>query len=298
MRKRDFLTLSAFSALSLALPAKAQHTATEGEPKMASTSPETGYADINGLKMYHEIHGSGEPLILLHGGITVVDIVAATLPELAKTRRVVVPHMQGHGLTKDIERPLSSEQMSDDVAALMTHLGIEQADVVGYSMGGGVAMQVAFRHPERVRKLGIVSATFARDGWYPDVVQAFLDMPTNAATIAPQVANSPLAAMFPDVDWETLFRKVGKMAGAPFDWGDKVSALAMPTMLVFGDADAVTPEHVVDFYQRLGGFQRDGGLDGSGRPKGRLAIMPNATHYNLNETPAVGQAISDFLNAP
>lgn len=298
MRKRDFLTLSVFSALSLALPAKAQHSATEGETRMASTSPETGYAEIGGLSMYYEIHGQGEPLILLHGGITVVDILAVTLPELAKTRRVVVPHVQGHGLTKDIDRPLSWEQISDDVAALMTHLGIEQADVVGYSMGGGIAMQVAFRHPERVRKLGVISTTFALDGWYPDVVQAFLDLPKNAATIAPQLASSPLAAQFPDVNWETLFVKVGEMAGQPFDWGAEVSALTMPTMLVFGDADAMTPEHIVDFYQRLGGFQRDGGLDGSGRPKGRLAIMPNSTHYNLNGTPAVGQAISDFLNAP
>lgn len=261
------------------------------------TSPESGRATVNGLDMYYEIHGEGEPLVLLHGGVTVNEALAATLPELAKSRRVIVPHMQGHGMTRDIDRPLSFEAMAEDVAALMAELDIEKADFVGYSMGAGVALQVAIGHPELVERLVVISTTMARDGWYPDVVQAFLDMPANAPAIAANIGQSPLAQLYPDVNWETLFRKMGEMESQPFDWSEDVAGIEAPTMLVFADADAVRPEHIVDFYQRLGGFQRDGGLDGSGRPSGRLAIIPNTTHYDIMNTTAVAEAIIPFLEA-
>jgi pimeloyl-ACP methyl ester carboxylesterase len=136
----------------------------------------------------------------------------------------------------------------------------------------------------------------ARDGWYPDIVQAFEDMPANAPAIAANLKQSPLAQLYPDVEWESLFRKMGEMGRVPFDWSAEVSGIKAPTMLVFADADAIRPEHLVDFYQRLGGFQRDGGLDGSGRPPGRLAIIPNTTHYDLMNTNAVALAIVPFLD--
>ncbi|HEV7278153.1 MAG TPA: alpha/beta hydrolase [Devosiaceae bacterium] len=261
------------------------------------TAPRSGRATVNGLELYYEVHGEGEPLLLLHGGITVDQTLAQTLPALANARQVIVPHMQGHGFTPDIDRPLRFELMADDLAALMAEMGIGSADLVGYSMGGGIALQTAIRHPTLVDRLVVISTTMARDGWYPDVVQAFRDMPGNAPAIAANIARSPLGDRYPDVNWETLFRKIGEMESEPFDWSADIAGIEAPTMLVFADADAVRPEHIVDFYQRLGGFLRDGGLDGSGRPPGRLAVIPNTTHYDLNDTTAVAEAILPFLEA-
>jgi pimeloyl-ACP methyl ester carboxylesterase len=129
---------------------------------MASSSPQTGYAPVNGLEMYHEIRGSGRPLVVLHGAYMTIDSMGEIVPELAETRQVIAVELQAHGRTADIDRPLSYEFMADDVAALLRHLGIEQADIFGYSMGGGVALQVAIRHPEVVRKLVVASASYTR----------------------------------------------------------------------------------------------------------------------------------------
>jgi pimeloyl-ACP methyl ester carboxylesterase len=253
------------------------------------------YAPINNLSMYYEVHGDGPPLMLLHGGIGASETFGQNLEVLAKTHRVIVPHMQGHGLTKDIDRPLRYEQMADDVAALIDHLRLGKVDIMGYSMGGGIALQIAIRHPEKVDRLVIVSTTLARDGWYPEVVAAFQDMPQKAAQVGAGLAKSPLAKLYPDVKWDVLFRKIGEMESKPFDWSEEVAGITAPALLVFADADAIRPEHITDFYQRFGGFVRDGGLDGSQRSKSRLAIVPNTTHYNLLSTPVVGQMAAEFL---
>ena len=295
MLRRTFLTTAAASLLLPTIPAVAQTAATQGGADMSS--PLSGRATANGVEMYYEIHGEGKPLVLLHGGITVNEALAQTLPELAKSRRVIVPHMQGHGFTPDIDRPLSFEAMAGDVAALLATLDVQKADFVGYSMGAGVALQAAIRNPGLVERLVVISTTMARDGWYPEVVQTFLAMQDNAPALAASIAQAPLALRYPDVNWETLFRKIGEMESVPFDWSEDVGSLKAPTMLVFADADAVRPEHIVDFYQRLGGFRRDGGLDGSGRPPGRLAVIPNTTHYDIMNTTAVADAIIPFLNA-
>jgi pimeloyl-ACP methyl ester carboxylesterase len=253
------------------------------------------YAAVNKLKMYYEVHGDGPSLILLHGGIGASEAFGQNVALLAKTHRVIVPHMQGHGFTKDIDGPLRYEQMADDVAALIDHLRLGKVDIMGYSMGGGIALQTAIRHPEKVGRLVIVSTTMARDGWYPDVVTAFQDMPKKASEVGAALAKSPLAKLYPDVKWDVLFRKVGQMESEPFDWSEEVGTIASPTLLVFADADAIRPEHITDFYKRFGGFLRDGGLDGSKRSESRLAIVPNTTHYNLLTTTVVGQMAAEFL---
>ncbi|RPJ02313.1 MAG: alpha/beta hydrolase, partial [Candidatus Aminicenantes bacterium] len=141
-------------------------------PKPAAPMPEVerGYAPVNGLKMYYEIHGTGKPLVLIHGAFMTVEAWGETLTELAKTRRVIALELQGHGRTADIDRPFSYEQFADDVAALMRHIGIDKADVLGYSLGGAAALQAALRHPEMVDKLVVVSGTYRTDGWYPEVM--------------------------------------------------------------------------------------------------------------------------------
>ena len=266
---------------------------------MTQTNPITGYAPINGLQIYYEIHGSGgTPLLLLHGGIVGSVTFAPLLPGLSANRQVITIDLQGHGHTRDIDRPLREETMADDVAGVLAHLEIEQADLLGYSMGGGVALQTAFRHPEIVRKLIIVSATMRHDGSYPEVLAQLDQLVSNAPQLGAQVAQSPLATVYPEADWETLFAKAGEMASRDYDWSANVAAITAPSMLIFADADSIRPEHMVEFYKLLGGGQRDAGVDGSLRPTSRLAILPGTTHYDILTFPGFADIVTAFLDTP
>ena len=259
------------------------------------TTFKTGFAPVNGLSLYFEIHGSGEPLVMLHGGIGATEMLGPNLEELARTRQVIVPHMQGHGLTKDIDRPYDYSQFADDLAALLDHLGIGRADVMGYSLGAGIAIRLAIQHPERVRKMIPVSGTLAVAGQYPEIVAAFSEMVENAAEIGAGVAASPLAEMYPDINWETAFRKMGELASEARDWREEAASVEARVLLIFADADSVTGEHVVAMYRAFGGFTRDAGYDGSLRPKAQLAILPGKTHYNILETTEVATLVEEFL---
>jgi pimeloyl-ACP methyl ester carboxylesterase len=272
------------------------HTTAAGGQAMR-TAEAKGYAKVNGVELYYEIHGDGPPLIMLHGGVTPSDMFGAPLAEMAKAHKVVAPHFQGHGLSKDSSRPWSSEVFADDVAALMGQLGIEKASVMGYSSGGLVALQLAIRHPERVDRLIVISSAFRSDGYYPEVLEAFAQMPSAAPMIAADVSKSPLATLYPAVNWETVFRKTGDLANRRYDWSASVADIKAPTLLIFADADAIRPEHVVEFYKLLGGGQRDAGVDGSLRSPNRFAIIPNTTHLTLLSSAAVMQFASAFLNS-
>jgi pimeloyl-ACP methyl ester carboxylesterase len=254
-----------------------------------------GYAPVRGLNLYYEIHGSGEPLILLHGGVVGIEMFGANVVELARTRQVVAVELQGHGRTADIDRPLSFEAMADDIAALIAHLGMKRVDVVGLSLGGGVALQTAFRHPAAVRKLVVISAPCKRAGWYSEVRAAFDQMGPAAAK---PLRQSPLAERYPSVNWATLFSKLGNLLRQEYDWSRDVAALTAPTLLVFADADAVRLPHIVEFFGLLGGGQKDAGLDGSGRPVAQLAILPGLTHYSISASPALASVVAPFLDAP
>jgi pimeloyl-ACP methyl ester carboxylesterase len=214
--------------------------------------------------------------------------------ELAKNRKVIAVELQGHGRTADINRPLSFEAMADDIAGLMKYLGIEKADVLGYSLGGGVALETAFRHPESVRKLVVVSTPFKRDGWYPEVLVTMSQMGPSAGEMMKQ---SPLNQVYPNVNWAVLFTKLGALLKKDYDWSKEVAALTPQTMIVFADADAVHPAHIVEFYGLLGGGQKDAGLDGSGRPAEELAILPGLTHYNISASPLLPTVVAPFLDA-
>ncbi|MBM7844681.1 alpha/beta fold hydrolase [Herpetosiphon giganteus] len=255
------------------------------------------YAELNGLKLYYEVHGSGAPLFLLHGGANPSDTFGPTLTELAKTHQVFAVHLQGHGHTPDIDRPLRREFMAADVAALIELLGLNQALVMGYSMGAAVALQLAIQHPALVRRLVLVSTPMRRADAYPEAIASFDNMSASAPQIGAALQQSPLAQLYPAVDWTRLFTKLGEMVAQDYDWSDAVAALPMPVMLVFADADCWRPEGIVAFYRQLGGGQRDGGMDGSGRPAGQLAIVPGTTHYTLMATPLVAQLVAPFLLA-
>ena len=265
---------------------------------MGDADATSGYAPVNGLEMYYEIHGTGEPLVLLRGGVGASEVFDAMVPVFAERRQVITVDLQAHGRTRDIDRPLRYEAMADDVAGLMAHLGIARADFLGYSMGGGVALQTAIRYPESVGRLVVVSMTMMRDGSYPEVLALFDQMETNAPQIAAQMTRSPLAERYPEAEWEVIFTKIGEMETRDYDWSDDVAAIASPTMLVFADADSIRPEHIVEFYALLGGGQRDAGLDGSGRATARLAILPGTTHYDILSFPGLAAIVTSFLDAP
>jgi len=250
--------------------------------------------------MYYEIHGSGEPLILLHGGLGSTEMFAPILPELSKGRRVIAADLQAHGRTGDIDPPMSFEAMGDDVAALMKYLEIERADVMGYSLGADVALQTVFRHPGMVRKLVVVSTVFRRDGWYPEVLKAMEGItPAVVEAFKPSPIYQTYARIAPrPEDFPVLLGKMGDLLRKDYNWSKEVAAIKAPTMLVFGDADAVRPEHVVQFFQLLGGGKKDAGWDGSVMPTARLAVLPGTTHYTIFYSPGLVPAVVPFLDAP
>lgn len=258
---------------------------------------QSNYADVNGNRVFYEVHGEGKPLVLLHGGIQATAGLGPTVGLLARSRRVIAIHLQGHGHTPDVDRPLRTETLADDVAALVRGLGLGRVDLMGYSLGGGVALQTAIRHPALVERLVLISTTMKREGSYPEVVAAFDQLEANAPHIAPNVAASPLGQLYPKVDWEALFRKVGELTKQPFDWSADVPRITPRTLLVFADADSIRPEHMIEFYRLLGGGQRDAGVDGSQRPAAQLAIIPGATHYDVAANPLVSEIALRFLAA-
>jgi pimeloyl-ACP methyl ester carboxylesterase len=260
----------------------------------------TGYASVNGLNLYYEIHGTGKPLILLHGGLGATEMFDEVMPALLKDRQVIAVDLQAHGRTGDIDRPLSYDAMADDIAVLIKHLGIERADVMGYSVGGGVALRTAVRHPEVVRKLVLVSTAFRRDGWYPEVLAGMAQMGDEAAEAMKQ---TPMYQLYARVapkpaEWPVLLTKLGEMLRKDYDWSNDVATIKVPTLLVFGDADAVRTAHAVQFFELLGGGKKDGGWDGSGMSNARLAVLPGLTHYSIFSSPALPASVTPFLDAP
>jgi pimeloyl-ACP methyl ester carboxylesterase len=234
------------------------------------------YAPVNDLNLYYEVHGEGPPLILLHGAYMTAEMMAPLTEGLAGTRQVIVPEMQAHGRTGDVDRPLSYEQMADDTAALLRHLELEQADVVGYSMGGGAALQLAIRHPALVRRLVVISAGFRYDAMPPEAIAMF-------PSITPEMfAGSPMETehqrLSPDPDgFPKLVEKLKTLDTTDFAWPeDDIRALAAPTLIVLGDSDGVRLEHAVEFFKLRGGGVMG---DLSGLPESQLAVLPGTTHF-------------------
>jgi pimeloyl-ACP methyl ester carboxylesterase len=259
------------------------------------------YADVNGLSLYYQEQGDGgEPLIMLHGGFGTGDSFGPVLDELAGTRRVITADLQAHGGTADIDRPLRFATMADDIAGLIGQLGLEHADVLGLSLGGGVALRLAIQHPHLVRRLVVMSAPASRDGWYPEVRAGFDAM---GRQLEPMFRQSPLFAAYAKVaprveDFPVLIDKVGDCTRQDYDWRAEIAAITAPVMLVYADADSISPAHIAEFYALLGGGLKDGNWDGSTRPAARLAIMPGHVHTDVLTAPGLAGAVSTFLDAP
>jgi pimeloyl-ACP methyl ester carboxylesterase len=259
------------------------------------------YADINGLRMYYETHGStGRPMVLIHGGLASGEMFGPILPTLSAGHRVVVPDLQAHGRTADIARPIDMRLMADDIAQLIDELELDRPDVVGYSLGGGVAFHTAVNYPAKIGKLVMASANVRRDA-IPAEMLAQQEQ-VNAAA-AEFMKDTPMYELYQRVaprpeDFGTLLDKIGQAMRDDFDFSEEVRGLQMPTMIVAADADMAPPSHYVEVFKLLDGGLRDGGWMGEGRPKGghALAILPGLTHYNLGASPLFATVVLDFLD--
>ena len=293
--------LAAHAAVALAITAAAASTLHAQNPQnvWGNAKASGKYADVNGIKLYYEIHGTGRPLVLLHGGLGAGSMFGSNLTALAKNHLVILVDLQGHGRTADIDRPMTLEAMSDDIAALLGYLKVPKADVVGYSLGGGVALQTAVRHQALVRKLVMVSAVLRSNAYYPDLRAQQLGV---NASIADQMKGTPMYELYMAVaprkqDFPRLLDKIGALMKTEFDYSSQFAALKVPTLFVAADADMFAPSHAVEAFALLDGGKRDGGWDGAGRSKiAQLAILPGVTHYNSFQSPALAVVATQFLD--
>jgi pimeloyl-ACP methyl ester carboxylesterase len=288
-------------ATTIAVPMRAQ-TQVKRDAQGAwggKTNGNGHYADVNGIRLYYETHGTGKPLILLHGGLGAIEMFGPNLPALAKGRRVIAVDLQGHGRTADIDRPIRAEPMADDIAALIKHLKLERPNVMGYSMGGVVALQTAIRHPELVGKLVIVSTPIKLSAYYPEIAAGQVEV---RAAAAEQMKQTPMYELYASIaprveDFPRLLDKMGEWIRKDYDYSTPVAGIKATTLVVAGDADIFPPAHAVEVFGLLGGGKRDAGWDGSGRPKSSLAILPGLTHYTIFNAPALAAAVIPFLDA-
>jgi pimeloyl-ACP methyl ester carboxylesterase len=297
MLKTTLLALLATAAAVLAAPAQAGE---QGTPMMQTTiaPKQTGQVPANGVNYYYAIYGEGEPLLLLHGGLGQIEMFGPNLAALAVGRTVIGVDLHGHGRTQLGNRPIDLEDIGDDLAVVLDTLGYEQVDVLGYSFGGGAAFRLAVQHPDKVRRLAIASAGFAQDGFFPEMLPMQASV---GAGMAEMMKDTPMyqsyAAVAPDVsEFPKLLDAMGALMRQPYDWAEDVKRLKMPVMLVYGDSDMYRPEHIVEFYQLLGGGLKDAGWMREHMAQNRLAILPDVTHYEMGLSPKLVATVLPFLN--
>ena len=265
---------------------------------MTKPTSTSNVARVNGIELAYQVVGEGEPLILLHGGFGSVEMFGANVELLAAGRQVIGVDLQSHGRSPAADRPMRFETMADDIAALIRSLGLERAAIMGFSLGGGVALRTAIRQPDVVERLVLVSTVFKRQGWHPEMTAGMDAMGPETAEFLMQ---SPMYEAYKQIaprveDWPILVRQVAEVIKIDYDWSAEVRSLTMPVMLVIGDADGMPPSHAVDFFGLLGGGKRDANWDRSGMTRHRLAILPGVTHYDINVVPALSAAVIPFIH--
>src|SRR5256885_2087849 len=273
------------------------HQVEVGEQMTMQTK--SNLAAVNGIELGYQEFGEGKPLILLHGGFGSVEMFGPNVDLLAAGHRVIGVDLQSHGRSPAVDRTMRFETMADDIAALIGSLGLERAAIMGFSLGGGVALRVAIQHPELVQRLVLLSTVFKRQGWYPEM-RAGMD------TMGPETAEflkqSPMYEAYKQIapkvdDWPVLVTQLSALLKVDYDWSEEIPGLPMPVMIIIGDADGIPPSHAVEFFRMLGGGLRDANWDRSGMTRHRLAILPGWTHYDINVAPALSATVIPFLDS-
>ena len=285
---------SSFAALATIV------ASTPAESQQVVARPDTsGYVAANGVNYWFEVRGKGEPLVLLHGGLFTTELFGPVLTKLADNRRVIGIHLHGHGRTELGTRKINLVDIGRDLGVVIEKLGLRQVDVMGYSFGGGAALQLAAQRPELVRRLVLVSTPYAQNGFFAEM------LPQQAAVsgkMADAMKETPMYKSYVSVaprpaDFPRLLDAMGEYMRQSYDWSETVKRLTMPVMLVYGDADMIRPEHIVSFYHLLGGGLKDAGWMREHMPRNRLAILPNLTHYEIGAAPILAATVLPFLNA-
>lgn len=297
MSNLNRLVCAAVLALSMGtLPAAAWESPATAATE--SSAKKTGRLAINGVDYYYEVHGQGEPLLLLHGGLGSIDMFAPVLPLLTASREVILVDLHGHGRTALGKRPIVMADIGRDMSELVARLGYAQVDLMGYSFGAWAALHMAAGAPTRVRRLVLMSLPYSREGFFPEMLpqQAGLSA-ASAETMRDTPMYKSYAAVAPNVaEFPRLLDEMGRLMRTPYDYSAEVEKLSMPVMLIFGDSDMIRPEHIVSFYQKLGGGLKDAGWQREHMAKNRLAILPDVTHYDAFMAPAAYRTALPFLD--
>lgn len=251
-------------------------------PAFAQTSPKGAYVPVNGMDMYYEKSGTGDPLIVLHGAYMSIPLMGEIVPRLAQSHTVYAVEFQGHGRTGDIDRPITYQNLADDIAAFMDAVGLESADVFGYSMGGGTGLQLAIRHPGKVSRLISASAVYDTDGWQPVFKEFIPQMSAEMLAGTPFEENYRLMAPDPD-NFANLAEKLIALDEEIFDWSQDIKELDVPILIIAGDSDVTTLEHTIALFRLVGGGEM--GDMGSPLPPSRLAILPGSSHTAVIRQP-------------
>ena len=299
MSAKMLIAMIATVAASFAVPTIV-HAAQE-KPTMQTVTPKptkSGHAAVNGVNYYYAVYGTGEPLLLLHGGMFHTEMFGPNLTKLAQSRQVIGVDLQGHGRTSLGDREISLVDIGNDMVGVLKKLGYTKVDVLGYSMGGGVAFQLAVQHPEMVRRLALVSAGYSQDGFYPEMLPQQASL---GAALLEQMKETPIYKSYVAIaphpeEFPKLLDAMGAYMRKPYDWSADVKKLTMPVMLIYGDSDMFRPEHEVKFYQLLGGGLKDAGWQREHMAENRLAILPDVTHYEMGVAPQMVDSALPFLN--
>jgi len=262
-----------------------------------TTPTRSGYANVNGIRLYHEIYGAGDPLVLLPGGLMTIPEMSVLLEPLARTNQVIAVELQGHGRTADTDRPLSLATMGDDIAALLDDLDIDSAHLVGYSHGADVALRTAFQHPQKIRRLVVISTPFALDGWYREAQDGMGAINAGFAELLKNTPTAQAAREWPQPErFARFLDKMGEMKRQRYNWSDEVKNLTMPVMLVYADHDSVSQRHIAEFFALLGGGISEPGWQNTTFTNARLAIVPGYSHYNFMSSTELAPIIAKFLS--